>query len=83
MWRILGLLLVFSSWLVLSNLNTTADEAMPINPVFEPVDFAGILYPEDNPTTAAGLDLGKHLFYDSKLSADGMVSCASCHRPEL
>ncbi|MEO0790886.1 MAG: cytochrome c peroxidase, partial [Bacteroidota bacterium] len=55
----------------------------PINPVFEPADFAGILYPEDNPTTTAGLDLGRHLFYDSKLSADGMVSCASCHRPEL
>ena len=27
--------------------------------------------------------LGERLFFDSRLSANGAVSCASCHRPEL
>ncbi|ADE53658.1 cytochrome-c peroxidase [Coraliomargarita akajimensis] len=36
--------------------------------------------PEDNPTTNAGATLGRVLFYDTKLSANGNVSCASCHQ---
>lgn len=35
--------------------------------------------PKDNPTTAAKVDLGKHLFFDPRFSATGTVSCASCH----
>lgn len=35
--------------------------------------------PIDNPTTDAGATLGRVLFYDKKLSANGSVSCASCH----
>jgi len=49
----------------------------------EPDNFAKILYPEDNPTTTAGLILGRTLFFDSLLSDNGTVSCATCHRPEL
>jgi cytochrome c peroxidase len=29
------------------------------------------------------IDLGRYLFFDPLLSADGSVSCASCHHPEL
>ena len=29
------------------------------------------------------LALGRQLFFDSRLSADGRVSCASCHQPNL
>jgi len=29
------------------------------------------------------IDLGRYLFFDPVLSADGSVSCASCHDPEL
>lgn len=36
--------------------------------------------PADNPTTNAGATLGRVLFYDRKLSANGTVSCASCHQ---
>ena len=39
--------------------------------------------PDDNPMTVAKVDLGRHLFYDARLSADGTVSCASCHLQEL
>ena len=38
--------------------------------------------PESNPLTVAGVALGERLFFDRGLSADGVVSCASCHRPE-
>ena len=37
--------------------------------------------PEDNPITDAGATLGRVLFYDKELSANGTVSCASCHLP--
>ena len=37
--------------------------------------------PADNPSTAAKIELGKHLFFDKALSVDGSTSCASCHSP--
>jgi len=37
--------------------------------------------PEDNPTTAAKVALGKLLYFDKRISADGTVSCATCHDP--
>ncbi len=36
--------------------------------------------PASNPTTDAGATLGRVLFYDTRLSANLAVSCASCHR---
>jgi cytochrome c peroxidase len=38
--------------------------------------------PEDNPMSAAKVELGRHLFYDKRLSADQTMSCASCHRQD-
>lgn len=35
--------------------------------------------PPDNPLTHAGVDLGRHLFYDPLLSGGNTQSCASCH----
>ena len=35
--------------------------------------------PEDNPMTAEKVELGRHLFYDERLSGNGTFSCASCH----
>lgn len=36
--------------------------------------------PADNPMSQAKVDLGRHLFYDKRLSLDGSMSCASCHQ---
>lgn len=36
--------------------------------------------PADNPMTVEGVELGRRLFYDPLLGADGVVSCASCHQ---
>ena len=38
--------------------------------------------PDDNVTTDAGATLGRVLFYDTRLSANETVSCASCHKQE-
>lgn len=38
--------------------------------------------PPGNPTTTAKVALGRRLFYDGKLAADGMRSCASCHQQD-
>jgi len=38
--------------------------------------------PIDNPITNAGATLGRVLFYDKKLSANGTIACASCHQAE-
>ncbi|WP_316364704.1 cytochrome-c peroxidase [Candidatus Thiodiazotropha sp. CDECU1] len=35
--------------------------------------------PRDNPSTVEKVRLGKMLFFDTRLSADGTLSCASCH----
>lgn len=37
--------------------------------------------PADNPMTAEGIELGRHLFYDNILSVDSTLSCSSCHLP--
>lgn len=38
--------------------------------------------PPSNPQTPAKIALGKRLFHDQRLSADGKVSCATCHKAE-
>lgn len=38
--------------------------------------------PEDNPQTPEKIKLGEKLFNDKRFSADGTVSCATCHDPK-
>ena len=38
--------------------------------------------PADNPMSVAKVELGRHLFYDQRLSADNSMSCASCHQQD-
>lgn len=39
--------------------------------------------PAGNPMSAAKVELGRHLFYDRRLSGNDHFACASCHRQEL
>jgi len=41
------------------------------------------LEPKGNPTTPPKVELGRMLFYDTRLSRDGSISCASCHLQKL
>ena len=38
--------------------------------------------PRDNPMSAEKVELGRHLFYDERLSANGTQACATCHLQE-
>lgn len=71
-----------------------ADEAKPTAAqpeLFKSGDFsmtlplglqAGAAYvPDDNPMSAAKVDLGRLLYFDKRLSKDMTISCASCHNP--
>ena len=44
---------------------------------------AAMPVPSNNPLTRAKVALGRRLFEDPRLSVNGKVACASCHRPEL
>jgi cytochrome c peroxidase len=46
-----------------------------------PLGLVEIIWPDDNPYSAEKAELGWLLFFDTRLSSDGSVSCASCHAP--
>jgi cytochrome c peroxidase len=48
-----------------------------------PGGFAVPYVPADNPITSTKAELGRYLFYDKRLSANGQEACATCHRQEL
>ena len=47
-----------------------------------PEGFPPPSVPEDNPMSRAKVELGRQLFYDQRLSANGEQACASCHQPQ-
>lgn len=48
-----------------------------------PVWFPKMEIPADNEFSEARWELGKKLFYETRLSIDNSISCASCHDPSL
>ena len=46
-----------------------------------PLGLPAVPIPADNPPTAETIALGRRLYYEGALSADGTISCASCHSP--
>ena len=67
------------------------DPADPLQLSGNPADFRWELppgvspppVPSDNPMSPAKVELGRRLFYDTRLSVNGGFSCASCHRQEF
>ncbi|MBN1590510.1 MAG: hypothetical protein JW888_13425 [Pirellulales bacterium] len=60
------------------------DKLMPqkdldqVPPGVDPIAWKALI-PEGNAMTPERIALGKKLFFDKRLSADGTVSCATCH----
>jgi cytochrome c peroxidase len=48
-----------------------------------PPGFPRPAVPADNPMSSSKVELGRRLFFETRLSSTGQYSCASCHRPEL
>ncbi|MAQ16073.1 MAG: di-heme enzyme [Sandaracinus sp.] len=48
-----------------------------------PYGFPEPRVPADNAMSAERAELGRHLFYDTAMSGNGSMSCASCHEQRL
>lgn len=48
-----------------------------------PPGFPIPLVPEDNPMTVEGVELGRHLFYERRMSLNATQSCGDCHQQAL
>lgn len=48
-----------------------------------PLGLPPVPVPADNPLTEETVALGRRLYYDTALSVDNTVSCATCHHPEF
>lgn len=46
-----------------------------------PLGLPAVPIPKSNLPTAETIALGRHLFYDNRLSKDNTLSCSSCHEP--
>ncbi len=93
--RYLALLLFMSIWTLTGWLSAQA--AQPVRKSSPPETHVSDLFslklplglspqrfhiPADNPLSEAKIDLGRLLFFDTRLSADDSVACATCHSPE-
>ncbi|MFT5818848.1 MAG: cytochrome c peroxidase [Crocinitomix sp.] len=45
--------------------------------------LAPMAIPDDNPMTVEGVELGRMLFFEERLSGDNTMACAGCHDPSL
>ena len=77
--------------ILLCSLNCSSNDSNSgYEPTAKPLDIPEIfssniiapVIPNNNPQTVEGIALGKKLFFDTILSADGTKSCASCHTPQ-
>ena len=75
-------LLVFVLVIVLGISCTTSDKGSGSNGNYNwvlPRGFPTPKVPEDNPMSAEKVELGRRLFYETRMSIDGTFSCAFCH----
>ena len=68
---------------MISPLLVSADDSGINPPLGIPRDVWTYFIPKDSPITPRKVELGRKLFFDKRLSADGQVSCATCHDPRL
>lgn len=68
-----------SAWLDAPNNHLVLDVTLPLGLSTGALQIKGL---DQNPLTRAKIELGRQLYFDGRLSADGTVSCASCHHPE-
>jgi cytochrome c peroxidase len=59
-----------------------ADPAPPATDLPLPASFPAPFIPADNQYSADKAELGRHLFYDERLSGNGEQACAGCHQQD-
>ncbi len=68
---------VLAVGLSMSGTAVVAEEVPKLGPLGSPP------IPPDNPNTPAKVELGKMLFWDTRITGDASLSCATCHDPKL
>ncbi len=76
--RLIGLCVIF---LVAMACLTSADPTPELAKT--PLGLPPLPIPADNAMTPEKIELGKLLYFDTRLSKDGTVSCATCHSPTM
>ncbi len=82
----LGLAVCAVSLLLLYSDFNAVSSAIPMGRAVEipaPLGLPAVPIPGDNPPTVETIALGRRLYYDTGLSVNNTVSCASCHMPGM
>lgn len=66
------------SWLADARNHQPLEVELPLGLAAGASQIVGL---DKNPLTRAKIELGRQLYFDGRLSADGKVACASCHHP--
>ena len=67
-----------NNWLAREDVHQVIQPTLPLGLA---AAQANVFIPEDNPMTKAKIELGRQLYFDTRLSSDNTISCASCHHP--
>lgn len=67
------------SWLADPKNHVVLKPELPLGLAAGAAEIKGI---NENPLTRAKIELGRQLYFDTRVSNDGTISCASCHDPE-
>ena len=62
--------------------SVVADEFAQYRQFFQPIPSLAPI-PANNSMTAEKIEVGKMLFFEPRISASGVISCATCHNPAL
>jgi cytochrome c peroxidase len=65
--------MIYMIFLTLALTNLSGEEFTP------PLGLPPVPFPKDNPYSKEKVELGRLLYFDKRLSADGTISCATCH----
>ena len=66
-------------WLANPANHESLDVQLPLGLALGQAQMKGL---DKNPLTRAKVELGRQLYFDTRLSKDNTVSCASCHHPQ-
>lgn len=67
------------TWLANPKNHVELDPILPLGLADGQSSLVGV---KENPLTRAKIELGRQLYFDTRLSVDNTVSCASCHHPD-
>lgn len=67
------------AWLATPGVHEVLEVELPLGLSLGANAIVGL---DTNPLTRAKIELGRQLYFDTRLSADNTVSCATCHDPD-